>query len=184
MKEFDIGAKIKQLRSDKNLSLRELSRRAGVSSTQISEIERNLTAPTVPTLMKIISALDIDTGIFFERKNIRKVSVTRKDERQEFIDRKNHVFIQSLTKGITNTKLKVVLAHPPPGAENIKGGYQHAGEELIYVIRGKIQVTIEGTPYILNEGDSIHFRGELRHIIKNITDEEVEALSVITPPNY
>ncbi|MFQ5633624.1 MAG: helix-turn-helix domain-containing protein, partial [bacterium] len=164
--------------------VRELSRRSGVSSTQISEIERNLTAPTVPTLMKIISALETDTSIFFERKNIKRITVSRRDERQEIIDRKNSVFIQSLTKGITDTRLKVILAHPPPGAENIKGGYQHPGEEFIYVIKGKIQVTIEDKSYILNEGDSIHFHSELRHIIKNITDGEVEALAVITPPNY
>jgi transcriptional regulator with XRE-family HTH domain len=67
MTDFDVGAKIKQLRTEKNLSVRELSRRSGVSSTQISEIERNLTAPTVPTLMKIISVLEIETSIVFER---------------------------------------------------------------------------------------------------------------------
>ena len=184
MTDINVGAKIRRLRTEKQMSLRELSRRAGVSSTQISEIERNLTAPTIPTLMKIISALGADTSIFFERRNELQVSVTRKNERPEIIDRKNNVYIQSLTRGITNSKLKVILAHPPPGAENIKGGYKHPGEELIYVIKGKIQVMIENEAYILEEGDSLHFHGELRHTIKNITDGEVELLSVITPPNY
>jgi transcriptional regulator with XRE-family HTH domain len=184
MFEFDIGSKVKRLRQDKNLTLRELSRRSGVSATQISEIERNLTAPTVPTLMRIIRALDAETSVFFERENTKRVSLVRKSERREIIDRKNQVFIESLTTGIGDSKLKVILAHPPPGAENIKGGYKHPGEELIYVIKGRIQVTLDGTPYRLEEGDSIHFCGEMRHVIKNISDSEAELLVVITPPNY
>jgi transcriptional regulator with XRE-family HTH domain len=184
MTEFNIGARVKRLREEKKFTLREVSRRSGVSATQISDIERNLTAPTVPTLMKIIAALGADMSIFFERNNHKSVSVVRKDERQQFIDRQNHVFLESLSNGITDTKLKVILAHPPPGAENIRGGYQHPGEELIYVIKGKVQVTIAGASYILEPGDSIHFRGELRHTIKNITKKKVELISVITPPNY
>lgn len=184
MTDINVGEKIRRLRTERKMSVRELSRRSGVSSTQISEIERNLTAPTIPTLVKIIRALETDTSIFFERRNELQVSLTRRDERPEFIDRKNHVYIQSLTRGITNSKLKVILAHPPPGAENIKGGYKHPGEELIYVIKGRIQVQVENDVYILEEGDSLHFHGELRHTIKNITEDEVELLSVITPPNY
>jgi uncharacterized cupin superfamily protein len=123
-------------------------------------------------------------SIFFERKNPKSVSLVRKNDRQQFIDRQNNVFIEALSNGITDTKLKVILAHPPPGAENIRGGYQHTGEELIYVIKGKIQVTLDSANYILEEGDSIHFRAEMRHTIKNVTDQEVELLAVITPPNY
>jgi transcriptional regulator with XRE-family HTH domain len=184
MTDFDIGARVKHLREEKDLTLREVGRRSGVSVTQISEIERNLTAPTVPTLMKIIAALGADMSIFFEPKKSQCVSLVRKNERQQFIDRQNHVYLEALSNGITDTKLKVILAHPPPGAENIRGGYQHPGEELIYVIKGRIQVTIAGKPYILEQGDSIHFRGELRHTIKNITKKKVELISVITPPNY
>jgi transcriptional regulator with XRE-family HTH domain len=184
MTEFDIGTRVKRLREEKSLTIREVSRRSGVSATQISEIERNRTAPTVPTLMKIISALGADMSIFFERKNPKSVSLVRKNDRQQFIDRQNNVFIEALSNGITDTKLKVILAHPPPGAENIRGGYQHTGEELIYVIKGKIQVTLDSANYILEEGDSIHFRAEMRHTIKNVTDQEVELLAVITPPNY
>lgn len=184
MKPFDIGAKLKQMRLDKNLTLREVSQRSGVSTTQISGIERNLTAPTLPTLMKIIAALGADTSIFFQSTAQKNVSLVRKNERQQIIDRKNKVYIESLTHGITDTKLKVILAHPPPGAENIPGGYRHPGEELIHVIKGRIKVTIGGEQYILAEGDSIHFQGELPHTIQNITEHEVEILSVITPPNY
>lgn len=184
MVEWNVGRKIKELREEKELTLRELSRLSGVSATQISEIERNLTAPTVPTLMKIVSALGTDVSIFFESGHINNVSVVRKNERQEFIDRKNHVFLQRLTKGITGTRLKAVLAYPPPGKENIRGGYSHPGEELLYVIKGKIQVTVGKDVHILAAGDCIHFRGELRHIIKNITNSKAEVISIITPPNY
>lgn len=181
---FDIGLRVKDLRKQKDISIRELSRRSGVSATQISEIERNISAPTVPTLLKIINGLNAAASIFFDTKIKKSVSVVRKNERQEFIDRKNSIFIQSLSSGIINTKLKIILVHPTPGVTNIRGGYKHAGEEFIHVIRGKIQVTLDGTKYILNEGDSIHFQGEFNHTIKNITDHQIEILVVISPPNY
>ncbi len=184
MTDLDIGFKIKYLRSEKKLTLRQLSGLSGVSATQISEIERNLTAPTVPTLIKIVSALDTEVSIFFEKRDNKTISLVRKNDRLQLIDRKNKVFIENITTGITDSKIKAIIAHPPPGAENIPGGYQHPGEELIYVIKGKIEVQLNDTSYTLEEGDSIHFRGEIRHIIKNISKEEVELLSIISPPNY
>lgn len=184
MTNLNIGVRVKKLRSGKKLTLRQLSGLSGVSATQISEIERNLTAPTVPTLMKIVSALDTEASIFFEKKDNKTISLVRKNDRQQLIDRKNNVFIENITTGITDSKIKAIIAHPPPGAENIPGGYQHPGEELIYVIKGKIEVQLNDTSYTLEEGDSIHFRGEIRHIIRNPTNQDVEVLAIISPPNY
>ncbi len=181
---FDVGRKLRSLRKANNLTLAELSRKSGVSTTQISEIERNLTSPTITTLMKLISALGQDTSIFFEREQTRKVALVRRNERAVILDKKNDVHIESVTTGIADSRLKVVIARPKPGQENIPGGYQHPGEELIYVIKGRIRVTLNGDPYFLDAGDAIHFRGEMNHKIKNITDGEVELLAVITPPSY
>lgn len=184
MIEFDVGQRVKNIRNQKNISIRELSRRSGVSATQISEIERNISAPTVPTLLKIINGLGAAASIFFDTTVQKSVSIVRKDERQEFIDRKNHVSLQSLSNGIKDTKLKIFISHPEPGVTNIRGGYKHAGEEFIHVIKGKVQVTLDETKHILHEGDSIHFKGEFLHTIKNITDHQIELLVVISPPNY
>ena len=180
---FNVGNRLKSLRKENNLTLKELSQESGVSTTQISEIERGLTSPTIMTLMKIISALGQETSMFFEGDRCNKVSLVRKNERSLIIDRKNQVYIESLTKGIPNSKLRVIIVHPEPGRENIPGGYQHVGEELIYVIKGQIQVSLDGEPYILEEGDAIHFQAEMRHSIENITNSKVELLSVITPPS-
>lgn len=181
---FDVGRKLKTLRKENELTLKELSCKSGVSTTQISEIERGLTSPTIVTLMKLISALGQETSIFFEKDESRKVSLVRKSERPLIVDQKNKVYIESLTTGIVDSKLKVIITRPQPGHENIPGGYRHAGEELIYVIKGRLQVILEGRSYILEAGDSIHFRGEINHKIKNTTDDEVELLAVITPPSY
>ena len=181
---FDVGKKLKSLRREDKLTLKELSCKSGVSTTQISEIERNLTSPTVTTLMKLISALGQETSIFFEKEGSQKVSIVRKNERALIFDQKNQVHIESLTKGIIDSKLKVIITRPKPGQENIPQGYEHPGEELIFMIKGRIQITLDGKPYILEEGDSIHFRGEMNHKIKNITDSEVELLAVIRPTSY
>jgi len=179
-----VGKKLKSLRQESNLTLRELSCKAGVSTTQISEIERNQTSPTVTTLMKLIAALGQETSIFFDDGIAKKVALVREDERQIIIDQKNQVHIESLTTGIVDSKLKVIITRPKPGHVNIPGGYQHPGEELIYVIKGQIEVKVGAKKHVLSQGDSIHFRGELRHSVKNITSGEVELIAIISPPNY
>ncbi|MFQ5603908.1 MAG: cupin domain-containing protein [bacterium] len=181
---FNVGKKLKSLRQESNLTIKELSAKSGVSTTHISDIERDNTSPTLATLIKLISALGQETSLFFESERSRKVSFVKKEERSLIIDKKNQVYIESLTNGIVDSKLKVIITNPKPGHENIPGGYQHPGEELIYLVKGKIQVTLDGEAYILESGDSIHFRSEMVHTIKNITDEEVELIAVITPPSY
>ncbi|MFQ5650055.1 MAG: cupin domain-containing protein [bacterium] len=181
---FNVGQKLKALRRQHNLTLKELSCKSGVSTTQISEIERDLTSPTIATLIKLISALGQETSIFFETESSKKVSLVRRVERSLVVDQKNDVHIEAITTGVVDSKLKAILAYPKPGQENIPGGYRHSGEELIFVIKGRVQVKLDRQTYILEEGDAIHFRGEMRHTIKNITEGDVQLLSVITPPNY
>ncbi len=85
---FNVGKKIKAIRREKNLTLKKLSWESNVSTTQISEIERGLSSPTIGTLMKLISALGQDTSIFFENARSKKVSLVRKNERSLIIDKK------------------------------------------------------------------------------------------------
>ena len=180
---FNVGKKIKAIRREKNLTLKKLSWESNVSTTQISEIERGLSSPTIGTLMKIISALGQDTSIFFENARSKKVSLVRKNERPLIVDKKNHIYMESLTNGIIDSLLKVIITRPQSGHENIPGGYQHAGEELIYVNKGEIQVELDRKTYVLKEGDSIHFRGEMCHSIKNILNDEAELIIVVITPH-
>jgi len=181
---LNVGKKIKTIRQERNLTLKKLSRESNVSTTQISEIERGLSSPTIGTLMKLISALGQDASIFFENDRSKKVSLVRKNERSLIVDKKNHVYMESLTNGIVDSLLKVIITRPKSGHENIPGGYQHTGEELIYVNKGEIQVELDRKTYVLKEGDSIHFRGEMCHSTKNIINEEAELIVVITPHSH
>lgn len=181
---FNVGRKLKTLRQQNSLTLRDLSKKSGVSATQISDIERNLTSPTIATLIKLISALGQETSIFFENGDTKRISHVSKCQRMLVVDPQNDVHIESITSGIVDSKLKAIIAHPKPGQENIPGGYSHIGEELIYVIKGRVQVKLDDQSYTLEQGDCLHFRAEMRHTIKNITDDKVELLSVMTPPSY
>jgi len=181
---LDIGKKLREIRSLKKLTLKEVSQKSGVSITQISEVERNLTSPTVPTLIKIAKGLGQDISVFFESNNKKQISIVRKNERNIIIDRVNNVISESLTSGIVNTKLKVVVGPLKHGKEIIRGGFQHEGEELDFVLTGTVLCKIGDESFILEEGDSIHFNAELKHSFISIGDGDAELLAVITPPNY
>jgi len=182
--QLEIGKKLREIRKSKEMTLKAVSEKSGVSITQISEIERELTSPTVPTLMKISRGLGQDISIFFEKNDKKQISVVRRDKRNKIIDHANTIISESLTNGIANTKLKVVVGPLKEGVEIIKEGFQHEGEELDFVLKGTVLCKIGDQSFTLNEGDSIHLNSSLKHSFLSIGNGDAELLAVITPPNY
>jgi quercetin dioxygenase-like cupin family protein len=61
-------------------------------------------------------------------------------------------------------------------------GYQHDGEEFVYVLAGKVEVTVGDHINILDTGESLHFNSGIRHKLTNIGEEKAEMLVIIYGP--
>lgn len=180
LKPVEVGKRIKKSRSTKNMTLRDVANRAGVSATLISDIERGKTSPTIKSLSKISKALDENIVFFIEDRKTREVMLSRASDRVIVVHDKVNTTTMSLTKKIANGSMEVIEAKYGPGASSRKP-LSHLGEKIVLVVEGRIEMVIQEKTYSLETGDTLYFNSDLEHQVVNPTDRKSRALWIITP---
>lgn len=179
---MNIGMKIKKLRSEKGITLKELSEKSELSIGFLSQLERGLTTIAVDSLEKLADILGVHLTYFFDYPHIRKDKVLRSYE-QEILDIEEGGFIKySLSANLENKQLvpKLVEILPQKKEEEIIS-YKHEGEEFVYVLEGILTVYIDGERYEVYPGDSVHMNSRITHNWANYTNKKVKLLTVNTP---
>jgi transcriptional regulator with XRE-family HTH domain len=178
----EIGARIKQHRLSKGLTLKDIEVRARVSATHVSEIERGMTSPTVGALAKIAEAMGTDVAYFVEKQNVSKVSVINKAKRKRMQFKDWGATYHSLAKDVPNPKISFLEVELEPGIKRPEETSKHDGEEFAMVTKGVMEIIIGDQKYILKEGDSIHYKAAKPHAMRNIGDAKCRAIWVTLPP--
>lgn len=181
---MDIGSKIKEARTKKGITLKELSRQCGLSTGFLSQLERGMTSVAVDSLEKIAEILNMPIAEFFELPKNKNDFVLRSYD-LKIMNKQDGEYVAYLLSGdIRNKsflpKLVVVL---PNKADTETALYSHDGEEFIYVLEGVLTVYIENQSYELYPGDSAHFSSGIEHNWYNRTNKTAKILTVNTP-NY
>ena len=178
-----LGASIRRTRKRRGLTIQQVAKLSGLSISFISQLERDLLSPSVNSLQKISRALGIQIGGFFEGQG-NTGRVVRAAERPRLIY-PNRNEEEYLLTPVRSKKLQVLYYRLKPGATSGDTPYSHdSDEECGVVLRGSLEVSVNGEVYILNSGDAITFDSHLPHTWRNVSDEECEALWVVTPPGY
>ncbi|MEK7328667.1 MAG: cupin domain-containing protein [Chloroflexota bacterium] len=181
--ESTLGASIRRTRKRRGLTIQQVAKLSGLSISFISQLERDLLSPSVNSLQKISRALGIQIGGFFEGQG-NTGRVVRADERPRLIY-PNRNEEEYLLTPVRSKKLQVLYYRLKPGATSGDTPYSHdSDEECGVVLRGSLEVSVNGEVYILNSGDAITFDSHLPHTWRNVGNEECEALWVVTPPGY
>ena len=178
----EIGARIKQFRLSKGLTLKDIEDRAKVSATHVSEIERGMTSPTVGALTKIAEAMGTDVAYFVEKRNVSKISIVNRSSRRRMQFKDWGATYYSLTKDIPNPKVSFLEVELDPGIKRPEETSTHEGEEFALVTKGVMEIIIGDEKYILKEGDSIHYKSTKPHAMRNIGDAKCKAIWVTLPP--
>jgi len=173
----ELGRRIKAVRVERGLTLKEVEARSGVSMTHTSQIERGKTSPTIGALEKLARALDKTLPFFVEDRAVNDVSIVRKDERSRVRHERNGVQVETLTAGITGGDLQFFHIAFADGGKETKRR-EHEGEECAVVIRGTIEVCVGDERHTLRAGDSIHFNARAPHSIRNAGRTRAEAIWV------
>tara|TARA_R110002049_G_scaffold117332_2_gene270470 strand:+ start:48359 stop:48910 length:552 start_codon:yes stop_codon:yes gene_type:complete len=183
---LDIGGKLRTIRKQRGLSQRELAARAGLTNGTISLIEKNRTSPSVASLKSLLDAIPISMAEFFstlEESNTPKVFY-RADEFTEISPSSaDQVSLRQLGNAEQHA-LQVLYETYPPGADTGPEWLSHQGEEAGIVVRGSIEVTVDGNISVLNTGDGYLFDSRLPHRFRNIGDEICVVISACTPPSF
>jgi transcriptional regulator with XRE-family HTH domain len=174
-----VGQKVRQLRSQKGLSLQQLAERAGVSSASIHKIERNGMVPTITTLMKLAQALNRPVGYFVDEvPQSEPVVHTRADQRRSVFTSKEGLELGGITGSYGQFFMAGAVAEVEPGADSGEQPMEHPGEELVHVFQGTLVFDVDDTEYKLGRGDTIHFRTDRPHRWRNPGSRPAQAVWV------
>lgn len=180
---FDVGARLRQLRQERNLSQRELAKRAQVTNSTISLIEQNSVSPSVSSLKKILDAMPVSINAFFagdEPSHPRPFY--KADELTEIGD--GMLSWRLVAARRPDRRMSVLHERYPPGADSGEDMLEHDGEEGGVVIAGNIEITVNGEVAILSAGDAYYFDSRLPHRFRNVGDVECVIVSANTPPSF
>ena len=178
---MEIGDKIKRLRLQRGLTQEELGARTELSKGFISQLERDITSPSIATLMDILEALGTDVASFFHETVDEKIVYGREDM---FVkEQDDGVTIRWLVTNAQKNALEPILVTLPAGGETVPDD-PHEGEEFGYVLAGSITLLLGEKAHRVHRGDSFCFRPNCVHSLKNPGKRAALVLWVSTPPSF
>ena len=177
---MDIGTKIKQLRLVNDLTLEELASRSELTNGFLSQVERNLTSPSISTLEDILEALGTNLSQFFQEEPDEKVVFTKDDF---FVDeRDDHTIAWIVPNAQKNDMEPILLTIKPKGKSQTMTSYN--GQEFGYVLKGTIELVIENRHCRVKAKETFYLDGSRNHYLYNPGEKEAQVLWVTTPPMF
>jgi len=176
----DLGSRIRTVRKEQGMTLKELERRSGFSATHISEIERGKTSPTIGALIRVAGALEKDASFFLEEEHLSEVAFVRRDARHPLPKEESQVRGEYLTPGIPGGRLNAYMLYLEPGGDRDVIYDSHAGEEGAYLLEGDLEYQVGTRTFRLGQGDAIHHACDRPHGFRNVGGGSARILVVST----
>lgn len=175
-----IGSRIKALRVANDLTLEELASRSELTKGFLSQLERDLTSPSISTLEDILEALGTNLSEFFQDKQEEKVVFHETDF---FVDeQEDHTIEWIIPNAQKNEMEPILLTIAPQGqSRTIKS---HEGEEFGYVLKGRIELVMSKKRYKVKSKETFYITGKNSHYLYNPGNSEAKVLWVSTPPRF
>lgn len=168
----EIGRRIKKIREQQHLTLKNVEAKAGISATHISEIERGKTSPTIGALIRIADALGKDPAYFIEDQELNDVSFIALEDRETRKLEKADGEIEVLTNSIPSGKINSQLITLAPGPAKEMEMHAHDADEAVLILSGKVRFRVDDKEYSLSEGDSIYYVASQEHGYANASESE------------
>ena len=182
---YDLGRKLRQLRLKKKLGLVELGRHTGLSASMLSQLENGKLIPTLPTLARIAMVFDVGLDFFFGGDTrqrtfhlVRALERIRFPEKPEL--RSPGYYFESLAFSANNKGLQGFWAFFPPHEEEFSLPHTHEGQELIYVVEGKLTIRHDGEDFEMESGDSAYFDATQIHSYRGAMPDGAKAVIATT----
>ena len=180
-----VGVNIKRLREDKDITLRVLAKKLGISASFLSQIETGKASPSLSTLKNIADGLQVTvSSLIGDEEAVNKNPVVKESQRKYLKNIGKGINMYLLTSPDPNKQMEPLLFKLDENADSGDSMYKHFGQEFVLVIKGSLEITLNDTKYILSKGDSIYFNSSIPHFFKNINKGTTEALWVVTPPTF
>ena len=178
-----LGDQIRSIRKKQEITLKELAEKTGLSIGYISQIERNITDPSLSTLRKISGALGVPSYLFLGDESHGSLTL-HKEEMIQLSQPNSNVRYKIMSPMPTGEFVpQSLVAQFELAPRSVDGELPviHPSEEIVLLERGAVDVIIDGKPVHLEAGDTTLIRSNLPHILSNPTDEVVIGYSILTP---
>lgn len=175
----DVGSRLKELREIRNISMRTLATKSGLSANALSMIERGKTSPSVSTLYKLSDALGVSITAFFGEESDKKQVVFLKADARARVSFTRGVF-EALGGEQFAGRVEPFMLTLDSGASSGPHAITHNGHEFVFCLRGELDYQVERENFHLGVGDSLLFASRLKHKWKNTGKTVTNALVVIS----
>lgn len=178
-----LGHRIRELRKQNGLTMREFAESVGVTGSSISQMESGTVLPSVATMVKMAAVLHVQVGVLFDQPDVTS-QVVRREDRPAFDYPEKGVRDEMLSSDPTR-RLEVLVTKLEPEGGTGSELFTHGAEvELCHVLRGRVELTLGEERIALGPGDSATFSGDTPHGINNPHQRPAEVLWVVTPATY
>ena len=177
---MEIGAKLKELRVLKGLTQEELADRAELSKGFISQVERDLTSPSIATLMDILQCLGTTIGEFFNETPEEQI-VFGKGDYFEKEDSEYQNTIKWIIPNAQKNSMEPILLTLAPGGSTYPDN-PHEGEEFGYLLSGAVSIHLGNKIYKAKKGESIYYTADQKHYLTSKSGASL--IWVSSPPSF
>ena len=177
---MDIGNKIKQLRTRQGLTLEELASRSELTKGFLSQLERDLTSPSIDSLSDILEALGTNLSEFFQEDKNDQFVFRSEDF---FVDERENCTVNWIVPNTQKNQMEPILLELPAGGEPFEIE-PHNGEEFGYVLDGSVILECDGERSVVCRGETFYLHGKTFHYLKNERKTTARILWVCTPPLF
>ena len=178
--EVNVGHRLRELRTERKISIRALAEQSGLNVNTLSLIENGRTSPSVSTLQLVAAALEVPINAFFETEIVPQVIVNQKASNRKAAAFA-HGTLANLATGFAHPGLEPFVVTLEPQADSGDTPIVHTGLEFVYCLEGLIGYEVDGQAFILEAGDSLIFEAHLPHRWHNAGETSSRSLLILCP---
>ena len=181
---MNISKKIRTLRKEKNMTLRELSETSNVALASLSRIETGKMIGTIESHQSIASALGKNLSQLYSNTDIEENAVeyqSIKNRTDRFLHN-DKASCYMLTNKVLSKKMMPLMLKIAPGGQSTTEQLPKETEKFIYLLKGKLAITTSDQTHTLTKGETLYFDASSSHYFKNLGSVEAQAICIITPP--
>jgi transcriptional regulator with XRE-family HTH domain len=186
VKELNIGGKIKELRVKRGLTLQNMAEMTGLSTPLLSQIENEVVAPPIATLLKISRSLQVPIAHFFQDETSVQKAVVVKAQQRKRISRPKYksksssgYVYESLAHSRLDKKMEPFLVEFEMRSREDASFFNHKGEEFGFVLEGKLELQVDDEIHELEVGDAYYFDSSSPHAFRALGDKNARAVCVV-----
>lgn len=179
-KKQSFGVKLKVLRERQGLSIEDLAEQVNMKPSYLKGLEADKYLPHVAEILTLASTLSVEASSFMEDESLPKTSPGKR-KKAHTVRARDYAY-ETLTPFERDAHLTAYRVTIDPHDDHRKVGYEHEGEEFIYVLSGKLTLKVDKKTTTLGPGESMRFDSGKKHVLKNPGEEPTQLIVVLYTP--